>query len=63
MNRVLLATIILALFSPGVQAQNYNPKFDEGLNLAEFLKAATEDSSFQTCVQFPKQGIMYQLVQ
>ena len=58
MNRLLLATIILALFSPGIQAQNYNPKFDDGLDLAEFIKAATEDPSFQTCVPFPKQGII-----
>lgn len=55
MNRLLLVAIILALFSPGIQAQNYNPKFDEGLDLAEFMKTATEDPSFQTCVPFPKQ--------
>jgi len=52
MNRLLLVTVILALFSPGIQAQNYNPKFDEGPNLAEFLKTATEDSPFP-CMLFP----------
>ena len=53
MNRLLLATIILALFSPGIHAQNYNPKFDQGIDLAEFRKAATEDLSQQTCIPFP----------
>lgn len=53
MNRLLFVTIILALFSPGVHAQNYNPKFDQGLDLAEFLNAAAEEPSLQTCMPLP----------
>lgn len=58
MNRLLLTATILAFFSSGIYAQDYNPKFDKAPDLAEFLKAATEDSSFQTCVPFPKQDII-----
>lgn len=53
MNHLLLVTIILALFSPRIYAQNYTPKFDEGLKLAEFLEIATGDSSLQVCLPFP----------
>lgn len=58
MNRLPLIAIIVAFLSPGIYAQNYNPKFDKAPDLVEFLKAATEDPSFQTCVPFPKQGIL-----
>jgi len=53
MNRLLLTVTILALFSPGIYAQGYNPKFDEGLDLSEFLKAATEDTALQTNLPLP----------
>ncbi len=53
MNRLLLATIILALFSLGVQAQNYNPKFDKAPDLGEFRKAATEAPALQINVPYP----------
>ena len=53
MNLLLLVTMILALFSPGLLAQNYNPKFNEGLNVAEFLKSATEGPSVQIGMPLP----------
>ena len=53
MNRLLLATIILALSSPGIHAQNYNPKFDKAPDLTEFLKAAAEEPALQTCMPLP----------
>lgn len=53
MNRLLLVTIITALFSPEIYAQNYTPKFDEGLNLSEFMKVATGDSALQACMPLP----------
>lgn len=51
MNRLLLALIMLVLFSPGIYAQNYNPKFNGGPDIAEFLQAAA-DSAFP-CLPFP----------
>lgn len=54
MNRLLLVALILASFSLGIQAQNYNPKFDEGLELAEFIKAATENPAFHTNLPLPE---------
>lgn len=52
MNRLLL-TAVLAFFAPSVFAQNYNPKFDQGLDLNEFVQAATDDSSNQAFVPVP----------
>lgn len=53
MNRLLL-TAVLAFFAPGVFAQNYNPKFDQGLDLKEFIQAATGDSSNQAFMPVPQ---------
>jgi len=53
MNRLLLTTALLAFGSSGIYAQNYTPKFDHGLDLNEFVKAATDDSSGQAFVPVP----------
>lgn len=53
MNRLLLTATILAFFSPGISAQNYNPKFDKAPDLGEFRKAATEDPALQTNIPYP----------
>lgn len=53
MNRLLLTATLLGLSSSGIFAQNYNPKFDQGLDITEFVQAATGDTSQQTCLPFP----------
>lgn len=53
MNRLLLTATILTFFSPGIYAQNYNPKFDKAPDLAEFRKTITEAPAFQVSVPYP----------
>lgn len=53
MSRLLLTATLLALSSSSIYAQNYTPKFDQGLDLKEFVKAATDDSSSQAFVPVP----------
>lgn len=53
MNHLVLVAVILAFCTPGISAQNYNPKFDEGPNLAEFVKVATEDPALQSVSPYP----------
>ncbi|MBI4801179.1 MAG: hypothetical protein HY796_01530 [Elusimicrobia bacterium] len=50
MKRVMLVVAILTSFSIGTYAQKYNPNFDQGPNLTEFLKAAQEMDSTQLYV-------------
>lgn len=52
MNRLLLTATLLAFISPGISAENYTPKFDQGVDLKEFIRAAT-NPSLQTCTPFP----------
>jgi hypothetical protein len=52
MNRSLLTAALLAFISPVISAENYIPKFDQGVDLKEFIKAATA-FSLQTCTPFP----------
>lgn len=53
MNRLLLTATILAFFSPGIYAQDYNPKFDKAPDLTEFLEAAAEAPALQACMPLP----------
>lgn len=53
MNRLLLTATLLAFSTSGIFAQNYNPKFDQGPDLKEFIKAATEDPAIQVNVPYP----------
>jgi len=54
MNYLLFVSAVIVGFSSGISAQEYNPKFDESPNLAEFMKAVSEDSAIQTCVPLPQ---------
>ncbi|MBI4801749.1 MAG: hypothetical protein HY796_04405 [Elusimicrobia bacterium] len=53
MKRVILTAAILTVFSSGIYAQKY-PKFDQGVNLSDFLKAAAETSSLQVPSLLPE---------
>lgn len=53
MNRTLLVAALLAFFTPGLRAQDYNPKFDKAPSLEEFRKAATDNTSVQAAIPFP----------
>lgn len=53
MNRLLFTAALLASFLPAAYAQDYAPKFDQGLDLKEFVQAAT-DPALQTCMPLPQ---------
>lgn len=53
MNRLLLTATLLAFDTSGIYAQNYNPKFDQGLGLKEFVESATNNSSGQEFMPVP----------
>lgn len=53
MYRLVFTAALLASLLPGAYAQDYAPKFDQGLDLKEFVQAAT-DPALQTCTPLPQ---------
>lgn len=56
--RFLLSCIFLHFLSVSVFSQNYNPKFEQGVDLAEFVDVALGDyQSQQSCMPIPQVGL------
>lgn len=49
--------MVVGLVAPTIYAQGYNPKFDEGVNLSEFMQVAAEEPSIQACEPLPAIGL------
>lgn len=53
MSRILIIVVSLAFVSSDISAENYTPKFDQGVDLKEFIQEAASPS-LQTCAPFPE---------